>query len=137
MFNSSWRDVVYQFVKKKAYVRITTTLGDLNCELHAEYVPRTVENFVKHCQAGYYDGTVFHRNIRSFIIQVKLLFFTRAQPNNCWKGGDPSGTGTGGESIWGGKFKDEFKKGHLMHNKGCILKLLKFFWIYNYFKWHF
>ena len=66
------RDVVYQFVKKKAYVRITTTLGDLNCELHADYVPRTVENFIKHCQNNYYDGTLFHRNIRSFIIQVSM-----------------------------------------------------------------
>lgn len=101
------REVIYQFVKKKAYIRITTTMGDLNCELHAEYVPRTVENFVKLCQTGYYDGTVFHRNIRSFIIQ----------------GGDPTGTGTGGESIWGGKFKDEFKKGHLMHNKRGIISM--------------
>ena len=65
-------EFVYQFVKKKAYVRITTTLGDLNCELHADYVPRTVENFIKHCQNNYYDGTLFHRNIRSFIIQVSL-----------------------------------------------------------------
>ena len=50
-------------------------MGDLNCELHAEYVPRTVENFVKLCQTGYYDGTIFHRNIRSFIIQVLFSEF--------------------------------------------------------------
>ena len=64
------RSVVYQFVKKKAYVRLTTSLGELNLELHAEYVPKTVENFLTHCKNGYYDGTIFHRNIRSFIIQV-------------------------------------------------------------------
>ena len=73
------REVIYQFVKKKAYIRITTTMGDLNCELHAEYVPRTVENFVKLCQTGYYDGTVFHRNIRSFIIQVSFIWFLKLE----------------------------------------------------------
>ena len=52
-------------------------MGDLNCELHAEYVPRTVENFVKLCQTGYYDGTIFHRNIRSFIIQVTITITGR------------------------------------------------------------
>jgi len=101
------RSVVYQFVKKKAYVRLTTSLGELNLELHAEYVPKTVENFLTHCKNGYYNGTIFHRNIRSFIIQ----------------GGDPTGVGNGGESIWGGKFKDEFKLGHLMHNKRGIVAM--------------
>lgn len=64
------RSVIYQFVKKKAYVRLTTSLGALNLELHADYVPKTCENFVTHCHNGYYNGTKFHRNIRSFIIQV-------------------------------------------------------------------
>ena len=68
------RSVIYQFVKKKAYIRIKTTLGELNLELHADYVPKTCENFVKHCQSGYYDGTIFHRNIRSFIIQVIWVY---------------------------------------------------------------
>ena len=67
------RSVVYQFVKKKAYIRITTSKGELNLELHSDYVAKTCENFVKHCQSGYYNGTIFHRNIRSFIIQVNLL----------------------------------------------------------------
>jgi len=101
------RAVVYQFVKKNAYVKIKTTLGDLNIEVHAKHVPKTVENFLKHCQNGYYNNTIFHRNIRSFIIQ----------------GGDPTGVGDGGESIWGGKFEDEFKLGHLMHNKRGIVSM--------------
>lgn len=101
------RSVVYQFVKKKAYIRITTSKGELNLELHSDYVAKTCENFVKHCQSGYYNGTIFHRNIRSFIIQ----------------GGDPTGVGDGGESIWGGKFADDFKLGHLMHNKRGIVSM--------------
>ena len=67
------RAVVYQFVKKNAYVQIKTTLGDLNIEIHAKHVPKTAENFIKLCQKGYYNGTIFHRNIRSFIIQVTFV----------------------------------------------------------------
>ncbi|KAJ8312272.1 hypothetical protein KUTeg_009645 [Tegillarca granosa] len=62
-------------------------------ELHCEMVPKPCENFIKHCVSGYYRDTIFHRLIRNFMIQ----------------GGDPTGTGKGGESAWGGSFKDHFK----------------------------
>lgn len=69
-----------------------TTLGDISIRLFAEKAPKTVENFVTHAKNGYYDGLIFHRVIKDFMIQ----------------GGDPTGTGCGGESIWGPKFEDEF-----------------------------
>ncbi len=69
-----------------------TTLGDISIRLFGDKVPRTVENFVTHAKNGYYDGLIFHRVIKDFMIQ----------------GGDPTGTGCGGESIYGEKFQDEF-----------------------------
>ena len=69
-----------------------TTLGDISIRLFKDKVPRTVENFVTHSKNGYYDGLIFHRVIKDFMIQ----------------GGDPTGTGCGGESIYGEKFEDEF-----------------------------
>uniref|UniRef100_A0A8C2YG55 RING-type E3 ubiquitin-protein ligase PPIL2 n=1 Tax=Coturnix japonica TaxID=93934 RepID=A0A8C2YG55_COTJA len=100
-------DVVrYQYVKKKGYVRLHTNKGDLNLELHCDMTPRTCENFIKLCKKNYYDGTIFHRSIRNFVIQ----------------GGDPTGTGTGGESYWGKPFKDEFKP-NLSHTGRGILSM--------------
>ncbi len=55
---------------KKGYVRMHTSLGDINLELHCDIVPRTCENFLALCDMGYYDGTVFHRSIRNFMLQV-------------------------------------------------------------------
>lgn len=69
-----------------------TDLGDISIRLFGDLVPKTVENFTTHAKDGYYDGVKFHRIIENFMIQ----------------GGDPLGTGTGGESIWGGSFDDEF-----------------------------
>ncbi|MCJ1379944.1 Peptidyl-prolyl cis-trans isomerase cyp8 [Xylographa soralifera] len=80
-------------VKIKGYARITTSLGELNVELAPEFAPRAVWNFVQLSKKGYYNGVVFHRNIRNFMIQ----------------GGDPTGTGKGGQSIWGKNFQDEFE----------------------------
>ncbi|CAN9085525.1 unnamed protein product [Alternaria alternata] len=80
-------------IKNKGYARISTSLGDLNVELLPEYAPRAVWNFVKLAQKGYYSHTIFHRNIKGFMIQ----------------GGDPTGTGRGGQSIWGKPFEDEFE----------------------------
>uniref|UniRef100_G1PV35 RING-type E3 ubiquitin-protein ligase PPIL2 n=1 Tax=Myotis lucifugus TaxID=59463 RepID=G1PV35_MYOLU len=74
----------YQFVKKKGYVRLHTNRGDLNLELHCDMTPKTCENFIKLCKKQYYDGTIFHRSIRNFVIQ----------------GGDPTGTGTGRYWCW-------------------------------------
>lgn len=69
-----------------------TTMGDLSIRLFSDHAPKAVENFVTHAQNGYYEGIIFHRVINNFMIQ----------------GGDPTGTGCGGESIWGHNFKDEF-----------------------------
>ncbi|XP_035196800.1 RING-type E3 ubiquitin-protein ligase PPIL2 [Oxyura jamaicensis] len=100
-------DVVrYKYVKKKGYVRLHTNKGDLNLELHCDMTPRTCENFIKLCKKNYYDGTIFHRSIRNFVIQ----------------GGDPTGTGTGGESYWGKPFKDEFKP-NLSHTGRGVLSM--------------
>uniref|UniRef100_A0A5K3EZD8 RING-type E3 ubiquitin transferase n=1 Tax=Mesocestoides corti TaxID=53468 RepID=A0A5K3EZD8_MESCO len=86
-------DVVrYRYVKSKGFVRLVTSYGNLNMELHCDLVPKTCENFIKLCESGVYNDTVFHRVIRHFIIQ----------------GGDPTGTGLGGDSAWGGNFADEF-----------------------------
>ena len=69
-----------------------TSLGDIKIMLFPEYAPKAVENFLTHAKEGYYDGLSFHRVIDDFMIQ----------------GGDPKGDGTGGESIWGEPFEDEF-----------------------------
>ena len=80
-----------------------TTMGDISLRLFAKQAPKTVENFTTHAKNGYYDGLKFHRVIKDFMIQ----------------GGDPNGTGTGGESIWGGSFEDEFDP--TLHNyKGAL-----------------
>ncbi|XP_012886973.1 PREDICTED: peptidyl-prolyl cis-trans isomerase-like 2 [Dipodomys ordii] len=96
----------YQFVKKKGYVRLHTNKGDLNLELHCDLTPKTCENFIKLCRKHYYHGTIFHRSIRNFVIQ----------------GGDPTGTGTGGQSYWGKPFKDEFRP-NLSHTGRGILSM--------------
>ncbi len=75
-----------------------TNMGDIKIKLFPQYAPKTVENFVTHAKNGYYNGIIFHRVIKDFMIQ----------------GGDPNGTGMGGESIWGGTFDDEFTP--LLHN---------------------
>ena len=71
---------------------IKTNHGDITIQLFPEQAPKTVENFVALAKDGYYDGIIFHRVIPDFMIQ----------------GGDPTGTGTGGESSFGGSFEDEF-----------------------------
>jgi len=88
---------LYEVVRKsktKGYVRIVTTEGMLNLELHCNIVPRTTDNFLRLCEKEYYNETIFHRLIHNFMIQ----------------GGDPTNTGRGGASAFeGGKaFKDEF-----------------------------
>ena len=73
---------------------IHTTFGDIFVKLFPDECPRTVENFTVHSKDGYYNGVLFHRIVKGFIIQT----------------GDPKGDGTGGESIWGGYFEDEFSR---------------------------
>ena len=69
-----------------------TTMGDIKIKLFKDETPKTFENFTTHAKNGYYNGLIFHRVIKDFMIQ----------------GGDPMGTGMGGESIWGRSFEDEF-----------------------------
>ena len=76
-----------------------TTYGDITIRLFPEAAPKAVENFVTHARNGYYNNIIFHRVIRKFMIQT----------------GDPMGDGTGGESIWGKEFGDEFST--LKHDK--------------------
>lgn len=66
-------EVRYERVKKKGYVRLLTSHGPLNFELYCDVVPKTCENFVRHCTAGYYDGTVFHRSIKNFMVSCDGL----------------------------------------------------------------
>lgn len=69
-------------------------MGNIKLELFCEACPKTCENFLALCASDYYNGCLFHRNIKGFIVQT----------------GDPSGTGKGGTSIWGKKIEDEFKE---------------------------
>lgn len=78
--------------QKGPQARIKTNRGDITVQLFEEQAPKTVKNFVELAKKGYYDGVIFHRVIPDFMIQ----------------GGDPTGTGMGGESIYGEKFEDEF-----------------------------
>ncbi|WOV83415.1 peptidylprolyl isomerase [Sporosarcina jeotgali] len=73
-------------------ITMNTTLGPIKIKLFEEKAPKTVKNFLTHAKDGYYDGLIFHRVIKDFMIQ----------------GGDPTGTGMGGESIYGDSFEDEF-----------------------------
>lgn len=73
-------------------VEMNTSMGTIKIKLFPEYAPKAVENFIKHSEEGYFDGLIFHRVIKDFMIQ----------------GGDPQGTGMGGESIYGQPFEDEF-----------------------------
>ena len=83
---------------------IKTNMGTIELELFEEQTPKTVENFVGHANAGYYDGVIFHRVIDGFMIQ----------------GGDPTGTGRGGESIWGKPFEDEIVPDLKHDNEGIL-----------------
>lgn len=79
-------------VKGEKIAILHTNHGDIKLRLFPEAAPKTVENFTGLIEKGYYDGIIFHRVIDNFMIQ----------------GGDPTGTGRGGESLWGNKFEDEF-----------------------------
>ncbi|HEL9633320.1 TPA: peptidylprolyl isomerase [Streptococcus suis] len=98
--DASFPQLSSEVAENEAAIKIKTTQGDITIKLFPEQAPLTVENFLTHAKNGYYNGTIFHRVIKDFMIQ----------------GGDPLGNGTGGESIWAGKgttidagygFKDE------------------------------
>ncbi len=97
-----------------------TNMGDITIQLYPEVAPKTVENFVTLAKKGYYNGLIFHRVIKDFMIQ----------------GGDPTGTGAGGESIYGAKFEDEcsqelhnFRGALSMANAGPIFIVRQFFFV--------
>jgi peptidylprolyl isomerase domain and WD repeat-containing protein 1 len=85
---------------------IHTTLGDIHVRMYPQHAPKAVENFTQHAKNDYYNGIIFHRVIRKFMIQT----------------GDPLGDGTGGESIWGKEFEDEFTPA-LRHDKPYMLSM--------------
>lgn len=85
---------------------IHTTRGDIHLKLFGAECPKSVENFCVHSKQNYFNGQIFHRVIKGFMIQT----------------GDPTGTGTGGESIWGGDFKDEFHP-KLRHDRPYTLSM--------------
>ena len=82
---------------------IKTNHGDMRIKLFPDYAPKTVANFIALSKDGYYDGVIFHRIIKDFMIQ----------------GGDPTGTGMGGESIYGESFEDEFSE-ELYNVRGAL-----------------
>jgi len=79
---------------------IHTTVGDIHIQFYPNECPKTCENFSTHARNGYYDGVIFHRVIKNFMVQT----------------GDPLGDGTGGESCWGGEFEDEIVR-DLRHDR--------------------
>jgi len=81
-----------------------TTQGNIEMQLFTEVAPKTCENMIGLIKKGYYDGIIFHRVIKNFMIQ----------------GGDPTGTGRGGSSLWGGKFEDEVTPDVKFDRKGLL-----------------
>ncbi|KAL8287646.1 hypothetical protein RQP46_003504 [Phenoliferia psychrophenolica] len=103
--NALWdeEDLMFEAItakQEKAFVRLVTNYGNLNCELFCDKVPKTCYNFLKLAADDKYKDTVFHRLIPGFMLQ----------------GGDPTGTGKGGESYWGKSFEDEFPRNHPKHD---------------------
>ena len=85
-------------------VLLETNQGTIEVELFSDKAPKTCENFTGLIKKGYYDGIIFHRVIKDFMIQ----------------GGDPTGTGMGGESIWGKNFEDEFDDSLSFDTEGLL-----------------
>ncbi|XGW10951.1 hypothetical protein V3C99_012446 [Haemonchus contortus] len=85
-------------------VVLHTTAGDIEIELWTKECPLACRNFIQLCLEKYYDGTIFHRLVKDYIIQ----------------GGDPTGTGQGGESIYGKPFKDEFHQRLRFNRRGLV-----------------
>ncbi|KAI8059580.1 peptidyl-prolyl cis-trans isomerase-like 2 [Gongronella butleri] len=99
-------EYMYKRIKSKGYVRIVTNFGNLNVELHCDKTPRTCYNLIMLAKEGYYKDVIFHRSIKNFMIQ----------------GGDPTGTGRGGQSYFKQEFPDEFRPG-LSHDDRGILSM--------------
>lgn len=91
-------------IEKNPVAVFDTNMGEIKIELKPKMAPKAVENFITHSKNGYYDGLIFHRVIKEFMIQ----------------GGDPTGTGAGGESIWGENFEDEFAPNAVFDKAGIL-----------------
>ncbi len=89
---------------KNPVADIKTNQGTITVELYPDIAPKAVENFVKLSKKGYYNGVIFHRVIKNFMIQ----------------GGDPTGTGRGGKSIWGKEFENEYKPNVIFDKPGIL-----------------
>ncbi|KMZ60300.1 Peptidyl-prolyl cis-trans isomerase [Zostera marina] len=87
-------------------VTLETSMGPVRVEMYCKHAPKTCRNFLELSRRGYYDNVKFHRIIKNFIVQ----------------GGDPTGTGRGGESIYGAKFEDEIRP-ELKHTGAGILSM--------------
>jgi len=85
-------------------VLVTTSHGEIEIELWAKECPKACRNFVQLCLEGYYDGVIWHRVIKDFMIQT----------------GDPTGTGRGGESVYGEPFKDELHSRIKFNHRGQV-----------------
>ncbi|XP_010586470.1 spliceosome-associated protein CWC27 homolog isoform X2 [Loxodonta africana] len=85
-------------------VLLKTTAGDIDIELWSKEAPKACRNFIQLCLEAYYDNTIFHRVVPGFIVQ----------------GGDPTGTGAGGDSIYGAPFKDEFHSRLRFNRRGLV-----------------
>ncbi len=90
--------------KEGRMVVFETNQGTIELKLYSDVAPKACENFTKLIEKGYYNGLVFHRVIKDFMIQ----------------GGDPTGTGRGGQSIWGKPFEDEFRKDIKFGKEGIL-----------------
>ncbi|MBA1437925.1 MAG: peptidylprolyl isomerase [Epsilonproteobacteria bacterium] len=86
------------------HVVLETNQGNIELELFPDAAPLAVENFTTHVKNGYYNGIIFHRIIKNFMIQ----------------GGDPTGTGRGGESIWGKPFQNEYAPNVVFDKPGIL-----------------
>src|SRR6185295_18065056 len=91
-------------IPKKPIVVIETNLGEVTVALKPDTAPKAVENFLRLSQKDYYNGVIFHRIIKGFMIQ----------------GGDPTGTGRGGESVFGKPFEDEVSENVRFDKPGLL-----------------
>ncbi|MDR2099282.1 MAG: peptidylprolyl isomerase [Campylobacteraceae bacterium] len=96
--------VFYSFAYASDTVILETNSGNITLKLYTKVAPKACENFISLAKNGYYDGVIFHRVIKDFMIQ----------------GGDPTGTGMGGTSIWEKPFEDEFSPYTLFEKKGLL-----------------
>ncbi|XP_020826716.1 peptidyl-prolyl cis-trans isomerase-like 3 isoform X3 [Phascolarctos cinereus] len=87
-------------------VTLHTDVGDIKIEVFCERTPKSCENFLALCASNYYNGCIFHRNIKGFMVQT----------------GDPTGSGKGGNSIWGRKFEDEYSE-YLKHSVRGVVSM--------------